>query len=158
MAPVHQAEISPGLVVFIDPRVLGEDERVCHTQDPPVTRSGPFLCIAHADDSSTWTPLTTEGRRERLELKRAWRSGGHPQWLAAAQFLNDGANLWHGPDTAFILASRQEATEEKGRARLSEEGLTAVLKEIEAQRSRRDRDCEWVAETMEPAGIEPATS
>jgi hypothetical protein len=137
-------EIEPGLVARLDPAVLIEDGRVCNTQDPPVSREGLFVCVAIEGDQSTWAGLTTGGRRERLELKPEWRSGAYKRWRFAPQFLADGASVWCGPNEAFAAASWQEVSASGGRnrARLSEQGLAAVRREIEAQRHRRHRSCE----------------
>jgi hypothetical protein len=139
MAAIEREEIEPGLVAFLDPRVLAAEADVFHTQDPPVIRPGPFVCVSVERDRSEWSPVTTEYRPERLAFPREWRSGGHPQWLRDEQYLNDGANLWRGPHEAFVIASHEESTTVSSRARLSTEGLAAVKAEIEAQRQRRHR-------------------
>lgn len=137
-------EVEPGIVVRLDPAILIADSRVCHTQDPPVTRAGPFVCVATEGEITTWAGLTTtEMRRDRLALKPEWRSGGTRRWRFAAQFLADGASIWLGPKEAFVAASWQELkTRDRNRARLSAEGLDAVAIEIELQRHRRHRTCE----------------
>jgi len=138
-------EIEPGIVVRLDPAVLLKDGRACHTQDPPVSRAGPFVCVATEGDISTWAGLTTtELRKDRLPLKPEWRSGGTKRWRFAAQFLTDGSSLWRGPNEVFAAASWEETAASGGRnrARLSEEGLDAVRIEIELQRHRRHRSCE----------------
>jgi hypothetical protein len=141
---IEASEIEPGIVVRLDPAILIEDGRVCHTQNPPLTRPGPFVCVAVEGDLTTWTSVTeTPLRRDRLPLQREWRSGGTKPWRLAAQFLADGAALWRGPKEAFVAASWQEIkTRSRSRAYLSEEGLDAVRAEIEAQRHRRHRSCE----------------
>jgi hypothetical protein len=139
MGAIGRDEIEPGLVAFLDPRVLAAQAVVSHTQDPPVVRPGPFVCVSVDGDRSEWSPVTTEYRPERLVIQRRWRSGGHPQWLRDRQYLNDGANLWRGPHEAFLAASRAEVTTALDRAFLSTEGLAAVQAEIEAQRRRRHR-------------------
>ena len=141
MPSIGTHEIQPGLVVFMDTAALSADDRVGSAQNQPVFRSGPFLCVAVEGEESTWTCVTTEERAQRLPLDREWRSGGHPQWLRADQYLNDGANVWHGPTDAFVAASHREATTDRTRALLSPEGVAAVLAEIEAQVHRRDRPC-----------------
>jgi hypothetical protein len=137
-------EIEPGIVVRLDPAILIEDGRVCHTQDPPVSRAGPFICVAIEGEISTWAGVTTtELRKDRLALRPEWRSGGTKRWRFAAQFLADGASVWRGPKEAFAAASWQEIkTRSRNRACLSEEGLDAVRTEIELQRHRRHRSCE----------------
>src|SRR5690349_16607725 len=123
MSILEVGEIEAGIVAFLDPTVLTDDGRVCHAQDPPVTRQGPFVCLCTGAGSSAWTPLTTEWRRERVMVRREWRSGGHPQWLRDDQYVNDGANIWRGPNEAFVHASSLEVTDQTNRARVSEAGL-----------------------------------
>jgi len=141
MAALAEEEIEIGIVAFLEPKILQQDRRVCHTQDPPVTRFGPFLCIAVEGESSSWSPVTTTPNPARLELSEKWRKGGQPQWLKEDQYLNDGANLWKGPNESFVAASFKERTDPTDRARLSPEGLRVVEQELEAQKGRRDRDC-----------------
>jgi len=139
MAPIEPDEVAPGLVVFIDPKMSAADEHVTCTKDPPTERSGPFVCVSVDGNTSEWMPLTTEPRRERLPIRSEWRSGGHPQWLRAGQYLNDGANVWRGPTTAFINASYEELTDRETRARVLDAGLAAIQRETASQRRRRDR-------------------
>lgn len=132
-------EIRPGLVLFLDPEVLASSDRVTNTKDPRRFRSGPFVCLTAGEEESTWLPITTEERRERLLIPPEWRSGGHPQWLRDPQFLMDGANLRRGPHDAFIAASGAELTSREDRARVSAEGLSAINEEVATQVHRRDR-------------------
>lgn len=154
-APIGIEEIAPGIVVRLDPPILLKDERVCHTQDPPVTRPGPFVCVEVDGEMTTWAGLTTTDKTSvrpthsaskpvgRLALKPEWRSGGPRRWRLSDQFLADGASLWRGPKETFAAASWQEIKlRTPNRARLSEEGLDAVRIEIELQRHRRHRTCE----------------
>lgn len=139
MAAIRVEEIEPGLVAFLDPEVLIEDARVWHAQDAAEISSRPFVCISVENGIAEWTPTTTDWRSERLEIRQVWRLGGHPQWIRDPQYLNDGANVWRGPGEAFVQASQQEVTIESNRARVSEQGLTAIRAEVEAQRPRRTR-------------------
>jgi hypothetical protein len=154
-APIGIEEVAPGIVVRLDPTILLEDERVCHTQDPPVNRPGPFVCVGVEGEMTTWAGLTTTDKTSirpthsarkpvgRLALKPEWRSGGPRRWRLADQFLADGASLWRGPREAFVAASWQEVKlRTPNRSHLSEEGLDAVRIEIELQRHRRHRTCE----------------
>lgn len=138
---IESGEIEPGIVVRLDPAVLTTNTHVINTQDPPVTRAGLFVCVESDGRVSTWAGMTTSKRRERLELKPEWRLGGRQQWRQGEQFLTDGASLWHGDNRAFVAASWQEVSYaiSRNRARLSEEGLAAVRKEVETQRPRRHR-------------------
>jgi hypothetical protein len=141
VAAIRAEEIEPGLVAFLEPELLIEDARVCHTQDAADISSRPFVCLSVENGISEWAPTTTEWRSERLEIRQAWRSGGHPQWLRDRQFLNDGANVWRGTHEAFVEASQREVTAASNRARVSNEGLMAIRAEVEAQRHRRTRPC-----------------
>jgi hypothetical protein len=148
-APIGVSEIKPGIVVRLDPAVLLEDDRVCHTQDPPVTRPGPFICVEVDGEMTTWAGVTTTDKKSirpsraagkpvgRLALKQEWRSGGTKRWRLADQFLADGASLWRGPKDVFAASSWQEIkVRTPNRAFLAEEGLDAVRIEIELQRHR----------------------
>jgi len=137
-------EIEPGIVVQLEPAILVKSTHVINTQDPPADRAGLFVCVESDGKVSTWAGMTTGRRRERLELKPEWRRGGREQWRRGEQFLTDGASLWHGDNRAFVAASGQEISYSisRNRARLSEDGLAAVRKEVEVQRHRRHRSWE----------------
>jgi hypothetical protein len=139
VAALDVGEIEPGLVVFLDQEALAADGLVTHTSDLPSFSARTFVCFLVDGEISEWVPTTTEYRPERLQIRRAWRSGGHPQWLSDQQYLTDGANVWRGPHEAFAEASRLEVTSKSDRARIAENGLTAIRKEVEAQRYRRVR-------------------
>lgn len=133
-------EIVPGLVVRLNPCVLSADPEVCNTQDPPVTRTGLFVCVAVVADVTTWAGLTTQSRPERLLILPEWRSGGYRRWQLTSQYLTDGASLWSGPRGAFVAASSEEVfSRSRNRARVSPAGLDAIREEITAQGSRRHR-------------------
>jgi hypothetical protein len=136
---IGNEEVVAGLVAFLDPEVLAADDGVVTSKDPRRFRSGPFVCISVGAEHSTWTPLTTEERHERLAIRREWRSGGHPQWLASDQFLTDGVNVWDDATAVFVSASHQEVTTESNRARISAEGLAAIEDAVRSQQHRRDR-------------------
>lgn len=126
-------EIEPGVVfLMLDPVELRKDNRVTYTQDPPVTRCGPFLCVASAGELSLWAPLTFKYRQERLQLEPAWLKDGSRRWRSRPQFLSDGASLWLGPKDAFSAASRLEVIYEDGRPHITPTGLAAVHRKIEA--------------------------
>ncbi len=141
MAALQPDEIRPGLVAFLDPEVLARDERVVNTKDPRTgIRPGPFVCVSERDETSRWAQITTEERRERLPIPPEWRTGGHPQWLRDPQYLQDGANVWHGPNEVFVAASSEELTDTSSRAWVTEDGLVEIASEMGRQRRRRERD------------------
>jgi len=132
--------IEPGVVVLhLDPIILLEDNRVTYTQDPPVTRIGPFVCVSVEDDGeTTWAGLTRKYRLHRMEIEASWRVGGGERWHTEEQYLTDGASLWHGPKDAFAAASWRETFNDlESRARLTGLGLDAVRKKIDAAWRRR---------------------
>jgi hypothetical protein len=125
--------------------MLGLDDRVLKTGTVgSATDARLCVCYAIDGDTSDWSPITTEPKRERLPIKDEWRSGGnrecsggYAQWLLDDQYLQDGANTYHGPNAAFVAASWQECTALDTRARVSGEGMALVDQEIAAQRRRR---------------------
>jgi hypothetical protein len=132
-------EIEPAVIVAtLDPVTLREDSRVVYTQDPPVTRFGPFVCVAAEGNETIWAGLTFKRRPERLELLDEWRLAGSRRWRSRPQFLTDGASLWLGPKEAFSVASWREVVYEAGRPRLSADGLAAVRRKILAAWSGGD--------------------
>jgi hypothetical protein len=144
MAPIALAEVEPGLVAFLDRAQLNGNGTIAKTGSVLSSNDERLLvCLEVAGDSSTWTPLTTEWRRERLYIDPNWRtggdpvcSGGFPQWLLVDQFLQDGANTYQGPTTAFVAASWRECTEASSRSRLTQDGIMAIKAEVIAQRRR----------------------
>lgn len=148
VAPISAGEIKAGLVVLrLDPSVLSRDRRVLHTQDPPVLRPGPFLCVEVTRDETIWAGLTTQHRDERLPFDHQWRINGTKRWRRVPMYLADGASLWCGPAAAFVRASWDErGVGTERRARVSPIGLEAVRAEIARQRNRRHRSSTALAE------------
>lgn len=135
---LDDAEIEPGLVAWLDQPALNSDEAVLkstpHLGDP---EPRPFVCFARNGDSSSWAPVTTIARSERLHLPANWRSGGGPGWVCRDQYLVDGANTYSGPSVRFVAASTQDYSTKANRMRLSADGVEAVLAEVERQKHRR---------------------
>lgn len=141
MSAITDDEILPGLVAFLDQPMIEMDRRVSRTKKLPDANPRLFVCYARSGDTSEWSPITTRQRPtgyQRLRIERQWRSGGDPQWLRDDQYLNDGANTYRGPNRAFVDASHLERTEPGNRARVSAEGIGAILAEIERQVGRQD--------------------
>ncbi len=130
-------EIHVGLVSHLDQTALSKDKRVVDTYPQEYTELRPFVCVAVNPPNSTWTPLTSTPRTERLEIQKEWRLGGIPMWRDRNCYLNDGANVYIGLIGAFVEASAQEQTDKKSRSQMSEDGIAAVLAEIDKQRQRR---------------------
>lgn len=130
-------EIKVGLVSHLDQTALAKDKRVMDTYPQQHTELRPFVCVAVNLPKSTWAPLSSTARPERIEIKAEWRLGGIPMWRDRVCYLNDGANIYIGLNGAFADASAKEQTDHKTRSQMSEEGVAAVLAEIEKQKHRR---------------------
>lgn len=131
-------EIRIGLVSHLDQAMLSADPKVLDTYPQQSTELRPFVCVAKAEDgTSTWAPLTSSARPERLEILPAWRVGGLPMWVDRSCYLNDGANIYIARVASVLAASHQEKTDRKSRSIMSQEGVDAVLVEIEKQRHHR---------------------
>jgi len=147
---LSDSEIQPGIVAYLEERVLrlsvsvewfnGRGSR----HGPPERR--PFLCVLRADDFCRWLPVTTEAVSgsgyKRLPLKAVWKSGGDQncygnQWIALAQYLVDGANIYQGPVAEFARASANECTTPASRSLLNQDGVDAVNQQVEKQKRRR---------------------
>lgn len=137
MAQLEREELQPGLVSHLDQTMLSNDPAVLDTYPQKSTELRPFVCVAVNGEQSTWAPLTSTFRRERLEIKDQWRHGGIDMWRDRVCYLNDGANTYTGPNASFLAASAQELTDRPTRSQMSAEGVTAVAAEIERQRKRR---------------------
>ena len=132
-------EFQPGLVLWLDQEMLMDDPTVDETFPQRYGTVRPFVCVDVTGDRSTWTPLTGQHRDERLLIEREWRSGGELPWRVGDTYLNDGANTYTGPNSAFVAANDTERTLPAKRARIKPDGMAAVRAEIERQLPRRQR-------------------
>ncbi len=136
-AALDTDEVTVGLVAWLNQHVLPADGRVLSTAPAGGERLAPFVCCHASGGLSGWSAITSRPKPQRLELKLEWRSGGSSEWRQRGQYLNDGNNILEGPAAAFIDASTDEQTVSGNRARLSPDGVDAVLKEIQRQAHRR---------------------
>ena len=137
MAQLAADEIAVGLVAYLDQAMLSADTSVTDTYPQQSSQVRPFVCIALTGDQSTWAPLTTAFRVERVQILPTWRTGGQASWSGLSCYLNDGANLYIGPKLAFVAASYPEQTSRQSRSRMSADGIGAIQAEVERQRHRR---------------------
>lgn len=91
----------------------------------PTTRDGPLVCFQQVGNKSAWTAVTTQFRRERLEIKAEWRSGGSLAWRENDQF----ATTYVGPADAFVWAASEELPFEV-RPAVSALGVAAIIAEV----------------------------
>jgi hypothetical protein len=137
MARLNATEIQPGIVIWLDQAMLMAAPDVEETFPQRYGTVRPFVCLTADGVRSTWTPLTGTHRDERLPIEHRWRSGGAPAWQTSECYLNDGANTYSGPLASFVQASHAERTRPGGRARVSGDGLQAILNEVQQQHHRR---------------------
>jgi hypothetical protein len=155
-APLAAAEVAVGLVAWLNQHVLHADGRVLSTAPAGGERLAPFVCCYVSGDFSGWSAITSRRKPQRLELKPEWRSGGSTDWRRRGQYLNDGNNILEGPTAAFVDASTDEQTVSANRARLSLDGVAAVLKEIQRQAHRRRVGSENVGRQWSLPVVHPA--
>ena len=86
-------DISPGLVLHLDPAVLAKHGA---TPSPAAAKVATgahfFLCYAADTERSWWTPLYTKRSTTRIELSR-WGRTGHEKWTSA-RLEYDPAQHW----------------------------------------------------------------
>lgn len=144
MTIIAKEEIKLGIVAFLDQSMIQKNDLVEHTVFQKDPRPGPFLCIKIEGEFSWWTALTTRPRttsgHSRLPIKKRHRTGSHPQWLNAEQYLNDGASIYYGPTDEFCKAAYRETTTPTTRSFVSIEATESVLSEIQKQSGRREKE------------------
>lgn len=137
MSQLALNEIQVGLVSHLDQTMLTHDPNILDTYPQTDTELRPFVCVAVDGDKSTWPPLTSTYRRERLKVDDAWRFGGIDMWRDRVCYLNDGANVYIGPTSSFIAASADDLTDESTRSRMTNDGVNAIAMEVQKQKRRR---------------------
>lgn len=138
MTGLDDAEIKPGVVAWLDqPMLNGDGNVIKSTPHLGTPEPRPFVCYEWTGDSSSWAPVTTIERRERLALQVEWRSGGGSSWTTRDQYLVDGANTYSGSNDRFVAASTKDYSSSDNRMMLSSEGVKAVREEVNRQRHRR---------------------
>ncbi len=155
-AALDTDEVAVGLVAWLNQHVLHADDRVLSTAPAGGERLAPFVCCHLSGDLSGWSAITSRPKPQRLELKPEWRSGGSSDWRRRGQYLNDGNNILEGPTAAFVDASTDEQTVSANRARLSFDGVAAVLNEIQRQAHRRRVGSENVGRQWSLPVVHPA--
>jgi hypothetical protein len=134
---VTEAEIRPGIVVFLDQARLQSRRDVLATLGSRRIKIRPHVCLAVEGDLCAWTPLTSKWRGERLAILASWRLGGDRAWRGSRCYLHDGACVVVGSRAAFALASWQDAAPAGERPALSPAGCAHLLQAVERERGRR---------------------
>ena len=114
-------DISPGLVLHLDPAVLAQHGATpSHAAARVASGSHFFLCYAADTDRSWWTPLYTKKSTTRIELSR-WGRTGHEKWTSA-RLEYDPAQHW----VATLDAINSAAIAGRDRSRAGARNRVAV--------------------------------
>lgn len=153
---IKLTEIAVGVVVNLAPQKLQADKSVTRTVEAVDPQARLFVCYSKRDGSSSWAPLTTRPQQAkgypRLPIKSAWKVEGSLEWRDKENFLYDGANTLHGPDSAFVAAS-VENTALGDLGWIVEQGVLAIRDEITSQFGRREKPAGTAgAETLDEKG------
>jgi hypothetical protein len=128
--PLALHEIQVGAIAYFDISLLSNDPSIKKPAFPP-NRPSPFICFQAQNGQSAWAVVTTQYRRERLVLEKAWRVEGSVQWRTDDLYLNDGACTYVGPDQSFVNAGVHETPFTTiNRPQLIALGVAAVLAEV----------------------------
>ena len=139
---IKLTEIAVGVVVNLDPKKLQADKSVTRTVETVDPQARLFACYSKRDGSSSWASLTSRPQQakgyRRLLIKSAWKVAGSLEWRDTENYLYDGANTLHGPDSAVVAAS-VEKTALGDLGWIVEEGVLAIRDEITSQVGRREK-------------------
>jgi hypothetical protein len=133
--PLQAAEIQPGAIAYFDVEVLHSNPAVDITgaRVQRQVTGNQFVCYKVDGAVSYWSPLTASFKKERTLIKAEWVSHGYGPLGAGQVWLQDGANTYRGPHTAFEAASHTEHGFVVARPAVSATGLQAVHKAIKAR-------------------------
>jgi len=136
---VAPASIQAGDVIHFRQAPLAESTAVTFSKYVGDDKPRPHLCVVKNDHYSLWTSITSVRKDERLLIKKEWRTGGVPHWrMSSAVWLYDGSFFIVGPTHLFCMAAQGlEMLDIGSRARITEEGMNAVLWEVFYQQKRR---------------------
>lgn len=114
-------DISPGLVLHMDPAVLAQHGATPSPAAAKVALGAHFfLCYAVDTERSWWTPLYTKRSETRIELSR-WGRTGHEKWTGA-RLEYDPAQQW----VASLEAINNAAIAGRDRSRAGARNRVAV--------------------------------
>lgn len=131
-----EAEIVPGVVAYFSASMLNSDPGI-EPPENPTPRDGPFVCLSVRKSRSSWSPLTTQARKERVEILQADVSGGSGLWASSRVFLNDGAVTYVGANASFVSASAAvDLYSEQSRPKLAPSALKSLLTAVRKRRGR----------------------
>lgn len=132
--PLLINEIAVGAVAYFDISLLNSDQRITKPQHP-ANRASPFVCFQTDGTNSAWAVITTQYRKERLEILKLWRQEGSIQWNNDTLYLNDGACTYTGPNQAFIDAAVNETPFTKiNRPQITLNGIAAITPVVIARK------------------------
>ena len=140
MTQLTEAEIAPGLAVFLDVAVLvacPECRSNARSRANLANRPGPFLVVAPVAEG-TWlcVPLLSTAGRNRLTLDQALKSGPGMGWIGRSSHYSRH-QFWIIPTDCLIQASSDELSPRGNRQRYAA-NAPAALATIAAGRNDSD--------------------
>ncbi len=123
MAILQLEEIRPGLVAYLDPKILVEYGIPVRSSSDAVH---PFVCVdVTTDGHATWVMLTSQPWRDKRLLPHEYKSGGYPSWASKDTYISNV--VIEGPIHAFQEASRDSEMSQTGkRHAVTEDGLQFI--------------------------------
>lgn len=99
-----QREITPGLVLHLDPDELQKSGGTFTCEESRRVRAGHFfVCLDVEDTTARWLPLYTRPDVGRQKLADTGRTG-HSKWTGASCYWHY-EQIWQAPHTAVIAAA-----------------------------------------------------
>lgn len=129
---LHLDEIAPGVVAYLDTRILLADSRLVRS-GTQFFRSGPFLCGMVGAGRTVWWEMTTQPGKwnQRFRIRPEWCIGGTQLWRDTPKFLNNPGEPFIGRDVVFADASHSEFSfMQYDRPRIADEGVELALIEM----------------------------
>ena len=151
---ISSARIRPGDIAYLSVNELSRSTSIMRWIRKVPTSAGqllpypagkdcrPFVCTQVNGEFSSWTPLTSAFRPERLLLLPKWLQNACGYLAGRGVYLYDGACQLEGPTEAFGDASKVETTKRGWRRpHLTPDGLMAILAEQVRQQQFRWKVC-----------------
>ena len=126
------SDIRPGAIAWFDAAQLNRNVAVDETGSSvePKSHLRPFVCYWASEAESSWAPLTSVYKDERLPIDTAWLQNAFGKLRNVDQYLQDGRNTYTGPHDAFVDAAATENVISAPRPCISEEGVAKILDEV----------------------------
>lgn len=143
MAAVNEKEVGPGLVTYLDPKILANRQGVLTNVIDVAripNRHGPFLVLKYDLKRKGYlcVPLFTDQGEDgfRVQLENKHKRGSHPDWLAQASYWHS-RQFWIVPKSCFQAASENEITFAGKRNRYVKNQLEAIVNSMDDRQEFR---------------------